>query len=152
MKKAYILLVLVISFWSCEYKIEANQQEEEQAETTEEIKVLPIGTVLLADSMPIPDALNKLQYSVKLVANEYTRQGTYDVVVRYGHNDATTQLTFPRGGTERIIPKMKEGSEPFSYIIGFNYGENDPKFYEYYLVKASSGKIEMNYLKAYSFK
>lgn len=102
--------------------------------------------------MKIPDPLNELYFTVKLVANEYTRQGTYDVNILYGYNDASTQITFPHGGTERIIPKMKKGTEPFSYIIGFNYGENDPVFYEYYLVKGGAGKIETKYLKAYSFK
>lgn len=112
----------------------------------------PPGTVFLADSMKIPDALNERYFTVKLVANEYTRQGTYDVNIVYGHNNAFTQITFPRGGTKHIIPQMKKGNEPFSFIIGFNYGEDDPTFYEYYWIKGAEEKIETKYLKAYSFQ
>jgi len=115
-------------------------------------KTLVPGTVILSDSMLIPDPLNKLYFSVKLVSNEFTTQGTYDVQMDYAHNTAAVQITFPRKGTQEIIPKMKKGTRPFSYIIGFNYGVDDPTFYDYYLIEANAGKIETRYLKAYSFK
>ena len=102
--------------------------------------------------MTVPDPLNKLYFSVKLVANKFTSQGTYDVQIDYAHHTITTQLTFPREGIQDILPRMKKGTKPFSYIIGFNYGREDSTFYEYYLIDASAGKIETRYLKAYSFK
>lgn len=150
MKPILLLFAITLSFFSCNPP--APQETAVDAPVPALAEPPPPGTVLLADSIKIPDPLNELYFTVKLVTNEYTRQGTYDVSILYGHNNATTQITFPHGGTERIIPKMKKGDEPFSYIIGFNYGEEDPAFYEYYRVKGASGKIETTYLKAYSFK
>lgn len=149
MKNMLLFLLLISGVIACKT---AEKKEAAAAVTEEQEAPLPPGSVLLADSIRIPDPLNELYYSVKLVANEHTHQGTYDVKVLYGHNNAETQITFPRGGTKKIVPRMQKGSEPFSFIIGFNYGEDDPTFYEYYLVKGAFGKIEMKYLKAYSFK
>lgn len=150
MKKIPLFLSILICLYACQTERAKEIPEDNVHE--EEIKPLPPGTVLLADSMRISDALNERYFCVKLVANEYTRRGTYDVQILYGENDAMTQITFPRGGTERIIPEMKKGEEPYSYIIGFRYGHKDPLFYEYYWVKGAEGKIETKYLKSYSFK
>lgn len=151
MKTFYAFLGLVLLFAACQQSA-SRESTQSPASQNVENTVPPVGTIILADSMRIPDALNKFYFSVQLVADEYTRQGTYDVMVHYGPADATTQITFPKGGTKKIIPKMKKGKSAFTYIIGFNYGEDDPTFYEYYEVKGSLGQIEMNYLKAYSFK
>src|SRR5688572_22069999 len=71
-------------------------------------RVLP-GEIVTADSMRIPDPLNVFYFSVKLVGNEHSATGSYDVVASYGHNDANTMITFPREGTEMIRPAMKKG-------------------------------------------
>ncbi|HTN45238.1 MAG TPA: hypothetical protein VL098_02755 [Flavipsychrobacter sp.] len=149
MKNTILLISFLAGFCACQTEPSKGTPE---VEVEEEVKPLVPGTVLLADSMRVPDALNERYFSVKLVANEYTRQGTYDVQIRYGENDAVTQITFPRGGTEKIIPVLKKGKEPYSYIIGFRYGNKDPLFYEYYWVQATKDKIETKYVKAYSFK
>jgi hypothetical protein len=109
------------------------------------------GTVLAADSMAIPDPLNELYFSVRILANEQSQNGIYDVVVRYGYNDAATQITLPRGADKPLRPALKKGSEPFTYIIGFYHGE-DPAFNDYFLVSAGKGQTEMRYIKTYSFR
>ena len=146
----HILAILTIALFLFSCKNEASQKTTE--ETPASYAPPPPGTILLADSIRIPDNLNERYFIVKLIANEYTGKGTYDVRIFYGHNDASTQITFPHGGTEPILPKMKKGNEPLSYIIGFYYGEEDTTFYEYYEVKGAEGKIETNYLSAYSFQ
>ena len=56
----------------------------------------------------------------------------------------------PAGG-EHLKPVIREGSKPYSYVVGFYYGK-DSAFYEYFLVVGGAKKIEMKYIKVYSFK
>jgi len=88
---------------------------------------------------------------VKIITNEYSFRGTYDIAVMYGHNDATEQITFPQGGDKKITPVIRKSVEPFSYVVGFHYGD-DRMFYDYYQVEANKGQIKMKYLLAYSFQ
>jgi len=108
------------------------------------------NTVVASDSMRLPDRLNELYYSVQVIATSESSKGVYEVLVTYGNNDASTQLTMPEAETP-IIPEVRRGNEPFSYIIGFHHG-TDTSFNDYYYIKAERGKTAMKYLKAYSFK
>ena len=102
------------------------------------------GVVVLSHSEKIPDPLNELYFSIKLVTNEYTHQGTYTLLVNYGHNKAENRISYPRGSAGKITPAMKKLNTPYSYDIGF-YFEGDTSFYSYYLVQAPGGNIEMKY-------
>jgi hypothetical protein len=109
------------------------------------------GTVVVADSMVIPDPLNELYFSVRVVANEQSQNGIYDVEVRYGYNDAATQISLPRGADKPLRPALKRSEQPFTYIIGFYHGD-DPTFYDYFRVSAGKGQTQMKYIKTYSFR
>ena len=108
------------------------------------------NTVVASDSIRIPDPLNELYYSIEVVATDKSNKGIYEVLVSYGNNDASTQLSMPEAD-EPIIPEVRRGAEPFTYIIGFHHG-TDTNFNDYYQVQASSGQTSMKYIKAYSFK
>lgn len=151
MKIVASFLLCVLGLLACEQSTKTTPASESET-VLQAFPTVSSGAVLLADSMPIPDPLNHFYFAVALVANEYSQQGTYDVQAHYGPAKALTQITFPQGGTKKIIPKLKKGREPFTYQIGFQYGADDTSFYAYYEVKGSKEKIEMNYLKAYSFK
>lgn len=110
----------------------------------------PAGTILAADSMKIRDPLNTFYFAVKIVSNKHSNYGSYDVVAHYGPNEAKSAFSFPKEG-RHIMPVLKKGKEPFTYIIGF-YWDNDPHFYDYYQVSARKGEIMMKYIKAYSFQ
>lgn len=106
---------------------------------------------MACDSMRVTnDPLNHFYFSVKVVANEASKYGTYTIKASYGPNDATSQFTMPKGG-EHFLPVIQKGTEPYTYIVGFHY-ENNKTFYDYYQVSAQRGQIAMKYLKAYSFK
>lgn len=105
------------------------------------------GTIIAADSMEIPDPLNRQYFAVSIVATEYSFRGTYAINAHYGPNDAASEITLPRS-TQKLTPALRAGDEPFSYIVGFKIDEDDT-FYDYFLVKAQKGQMEMKYLKAY---
>ncbi|HTM66848.1 MAG TPA: hypothetical protein VL093_11035 [Flavipsychrobacter sp.] len=108
------------------------------------------NTVVASDSMRIPDDLNKLYFSIEVIASPESDKGVYEVLVSYGHNDASGQVVMPEAD-ELIVPELRRDTAQFSYIIGFHYG-SDTSFKDYFLVKADRGRTEMRYLKAYSFK
>ena len=108
------------------------------------------NTVVASDSIRIPDALNELYFSIEVIATDQSANGVYEVLVAYGYNDASTQITMPEAD-QPIIPEVRKGKEPFSYIIGFRYGK-DTSFNDYFLVHAAKNQTVMKYLKAYSFK
>ena len=109
-----------------------------------------VNTVVASDSMPIPDELNELYFSVEVIATDKSANGTYEVLVSYGHNDASTQITMPEA-EHPITPEIRRGEEPATYILGFHYGA-DTSFNDYFLIKGGRRTIEMKYLKAYSFR
>lgn len=107
------------------------------------------NTVVASGSMRIPDALNELYYSIEVVATPQSTQGVYEVLVRYGHNDASTRITMPVS-EQPLIPVLRK-KPPNEYIIGFRL-PGDTAFKDYFQIRADRGKIGMKYLKAYSFK
>lgn len=148
MKKIITLLIVTSSILGC-----ATAPSNEQKATIEQAKKYtppPAGTIIAADSSKVPDELNDFYFAVSIKSTEYSSYGTYDVVAHYGYNDAQSAFTFPKGG-RAIMPVLKKSAKPFTYIIGFYWGD-DTSFYDYYEVSAERGKIKMKYLKAYSFQ
>lgn len=107
------------------------------------------GTVIASQSTPITnDPLNHFDFTVKLIASEYSNYGTYTVKAAWGPDTATEQFTMPKGGTH-LKPVLKKGTGAYSYVVGFYY---DNKFYDYYQIKGAKDNIEMKYISAYSFQ
>ncbi len=147
----YFLLILFVLFISS-CRNAAERKGAGGKEYADEKYIAPApGTVIAADSVIIPDPLNELYFSVKIITNEYSGKGTYDIVVLHGYRDAVTQITFPK--TDRYLqPVLKRVNED-EYVVGFHL-ENDTSFYDYYSVLYNTGSrdLEMKYLKAYSFE
>lgn len=117
----------------------------------EVVKTQPAGTLLAADSMRFTeDKLNNFYFAVKLKTTEYSSKGTYAVEASVGPKEAASKFTMPRGG-EEVVPVLKKGNEPFTYIIGFYYN-NSNTFYDYYMISADANTIQMKYTKAYAIK
>ncbi len=112
----------------------------------------PAGNTVAADSVKIADDPNNFTYKVTIKAGTNSAAyGVYDVIAEWGPNTAASQFTMPRGG-EKLKPIIKKGTAPYTYIIGFHYGNDKKTFYDYYQVSGNKGMIEAKYLKAYSFK
>jgi hypothetical protein len=109
------------------------------------------GTIVAADSMKVPDPLNEYYFSVKVLASSESDSGKYDLHVAYANNEARTSFALPKGGKETLLPAVRKGPEPFSYIVGFHKG-TDTAFHDYVLVEANKGQTKMKYLKAYFFE
>src|SRR4051812_4824610 len=90
------LLILLLALVSGCSGRSGNQGQPAASDNT--VSVPLSGTVVDADSMLIPDPLNKLYFSVRLVANDNSRKGSYNVIASYGYNDAHGQLTMPDAG------------------------------------------------------
>lgn len=143
----YFLLLAVTIFAGC---ANSNESDNSGGSNTGTYPVPKPNTVVASDSMRIPDALNELYYSIEVIATDRSNKGLYEVLVTYGHNDASGQLSMPEAD-KPIIPEVRRGSEPFTYIIGFHHGA-DTSFNDYFLVQAGRGQTSMKYIKAYSFK
>jgi hypothetical protein len=140
-----IYLLLPILLLGC------GQPESKKKEMPVEKSNAPAAnTVVAFDSMRIPDDLNKLYFSIEVIAGHESNRGVYEVLVNYGNNDASGQVVMPVA-EKLIIPEVRRDTQQFAYIIGFHYGA-DTSFKDYFLVKADRGRTEMRYLKAYSFK
>jgi hypothetical protein len=111
---------------------------------------LPKGSVIAADSVLIPDPLNELYFVVKILTNDQTGDGSYDVQANYGHNEAETQIEMP-DGDKLIRPVIRKSLQPFTYTIGFTYG-SDTSFNDYFEISSDRGQTRMRYIKSYSFK
>ncbi|MDR3681354.1 MAG: hypothetical protein P4L41_15415 [Flavipsychrobacter sp.] len=112
----------------------------------------PPGHIVAADSVKVKDDPNNFTYKVTVKTGDNTASyGVYDVVAEWGPNTAESQFTMPRGG-EKLKPLIKKGTEPYTYIIGFHYGDDKKTFYDYYQVTGTKGMVEAKYIKAYSFK
>ena len=107
------------------------------------------NTVVASDTVHIQDGTFDLYYSIEVIATGRSEQGVYEVLVHYGHNDASTEITMPPAPIP-LIPEVRRG-DPGTYIIGFRQGK-DSGFHDYFLVRAGHGRTEMKYLKAYSFQ
>jgi len=108
------------------------------------------GTIIATASRPVADdSLNKFTYSIKIIADSNIISGVYDVDADYGPNFAEGQFTMPKGG-EHLVPLIRKGSDPFTYVIGFKVA-GDTTFYDYFEVMSNHSTTKMQYLKTYTF-
>jgi hypothetical protein len=148
MKKTILVALSLLLLQAC-----GNQKNEALSSgSTDQYTPPAAGSVVAQSSMPvIEDKLNHFEFSVKIVTNANSMaKGSYNVETAYGYNTANGELTMPAGG-EHLKPVLKKGKEPYTYIIGFIYGD-DSTFHDYFLVSGGHRQIEMKYIKIYSFK
>lgn len=140
------LISLLLFFASCH-----QPEREDTASRSEQQQVRPApNTVVVSDRMRIADPLNELYFSVEVVTTAEQSKGVYEVLVTYGHNEASTRITMP-DADEPLLPKLRRGAAENTYIIGFTHGR-DTSFNDYFLIKGDNDKTEMKYIKAYSFR
>ncbi|MBS1776996.1 MAG: hypothetical protein JSS64_12025 [Bacteroidetes bacterium] len=108
--------------------------------------ILPESQLLITDSFRIPDQLNTQYFSVTITPKGDNNHGIYQVNVKYGNNDAATEITMPQSD---LLPILRQ-TYNHSFLIGFKTG--DTTFYPYFLITAERGQTEMKYIKAYSFQ
>lgn len=144
----FIPALAILALSSCDNA--AGSKTTEATETVAE-DIQP-GKLMAADSMDVnEDELNNSTFAVQVISTEHSgHYGVYKVAAHYGHNEATSEFTMPRGG-EQLKPVIKKSSQPYTYDIGFYYN-GEPDFYDYYEVSANRGEIKMKYKKAYSLK
>lgn len=145
MKKRYFLILPV--FISCSSLQEEKPLPPAEAENS---SVPAPNTVVASDRQRIPDPLNEQYCSVEVIATERSDKGVYEVLVSYGHNEASSAFTMP-DAEPPLIPEIRRDTIAFSYIIGFRHG-TDTSFHPYFLVRAKKNQTEMKYIKAYSFR
>ncbi len=139
MKRTLVISILVLAGCSAKNPVTQNN------------KPLPTGTIVAIDSMPVvEDELNHFYFSVAIKTNEQTSDGRYDVDIAYGPSTGVSAFKMPKG-CENVRPVMRQGTEPYTYIIGFKM-PNDTVFHEYYSVSGSRGRIEVKPIKGYTFK
>ncbi len=115
--------------------------------------VMP-GTVIDKMEMPVlkteEDKLNDFIFSIAVSADSQIDKGIYDVTVQYKAFSTTEKFTMPKG-IEQIIPEIRIGAKPYTYIIGFVM-DKDTTFNEYFEVSAADNNLKMQYIKAYTFQ
>ena len=122
-----------------------NQRKEYKAR-----KIPKPGTIVATAGMPVTDdPLNKFTFSIRVIADSNIASGVYDIDADYGPNFAEGQFAMPKGG-EYLVPLIRRGSAPYTYIIGFKL-PGDPIFYDYFEVSSNRSTTKMQYLKAYTF-
>lgn len=94
---------------------------------------------------PVADNLNKWKFSVKLFETNYTFK--YKVEMQYQEVTGADTITFPNLGYQPR-PVLKQGTDPYSCIIGFK--DNNGDFKPYKLVIAENDELSIKTLKHYS--
>lgn len=146
--KRFVLLATwaALALTACNDKPQS-KEEEPKDEKAEFVPAAP-GTVMAEGSMAVKEsAPNNFKFKVKVMANEYTKKGTYTIAVLYGPDSNASMFTMPRGAAH-ILPEMKK-AEGYKYIIGFTYMD---KFYDYYEVSFDAGpphRAKVSLIKAY---
>ena len=139
------IFIAAVAFSSCS----DSPKNSEQTPKDEKAEFVPAepNTVMVADSVEITESPNKFDLKVKVIANEYTKKGTYTIAVIYGPDSNASMFTMPKGAAH-LLPEMKRGGG-YNFIIGFTYMG---KFYEYYEVKFTYGNphtTKLSLIKAY---
>jgi hypothetical protein len=109
----------------------------------------PKGTLIASDSMRADDGLNEFWFSVKLLAGEDDKKGTYVVISSFGPVGGEGGFTMPKNG-EHLEPVLRRGEGTSNFVIGFRMSADDTIFYPYYGITRSRNALEMKYIKAYS--
>ncbi len=122
--------------------------------TVSKLKSVMPGTVIDKMEMPVlkteEDKLNHFIFSITVSADSQIEKGIYDVAVQYKTFSTIDKFTMPKG-IEQIIPEIRIGAKPYTYIIGFVM-DKDTTFNEYYEVSAADNNLKMQYIKAYTFQ
>lgn len=155
--KHWVYCLFVIGITACN----SPQQDEQkpQLEIAEVVKQ-PVGTVICADSiailpqdysdMALVTGSGRTEFIVRVKTTEHTHKGTYEIDATWGANANNMQFSMPRGA-EDAIPVLRRDIQPYSYIIGFYYGD-DTAFNDYYSIKGGKEGLNAKYVKAYLFK
>jgi hypothetical protein len=140
-----LLFITTIAFSACSEGRKSSEQTPKDAKA--EFVPADPGTVMASEAVEVTESPNKFKLKVKVMANEYTKKGTYTIAVIYGPDSNASMFTMPKGAAH-ILPEMKRG-EGYSFIIGFTYMG---KFYDYYEVKFKYGNphtTKLSLIKAY---
>ncbi len=143
LRNSTIFFLSVISFIRCEAPNKSISSTQRQFPK-------PGTVVAKAEKKIKEDTLNDSRFQIRVVADSAIENGVYDVDVDYGPNFASGQFTMPKGG-EHLVPVIKTGSSPYSFIIGFRLPD-DTTFYEYYEVTSNKQSTKMQYINTYSFE
>lgn len=108
----------------------------------------PPNTVMVEDSVKVPESPNNFAFKVKVIANEYTaKQGTYTIAMVYGPDSNASMFTMPKGAAH-LLPELKK-KDGYHFVIGFTYMG---KFYDYYDVQFTYGyphRTKVHMIQAY---
>jgi hypothetical protein len=155
--KLWLYCLLVIGVTACN---PPKQEGEKPLVTAAEVAKQPPGTVIAADSIAIlPQDYTDLKlvagsgkptFIVRVRTTEHMHKGAYSIDAIWGTNANEMQFSMPRGA-EDAIPILRRDTQPYSYIIGFYYG-NDTTFYDYYSIVGGKNGLGAKYVKAYLFQ
>lgn len=147
--KKYLQLLSLLVITACN-----SSEKKESANNITHFYAPEEGTVIAADSIPITeDTLNDFYYSIKLTSTFMSEDGSYRMNVAYGHNDAQSDIVYPKL-TGKVTPAVQlDKSIPYTYNIGF-YLDGSDEFKDYARVSARKGysgkqEIELKYIKTY---
>lgn len=141
----YLVLITMLALASCTDDIKSS-------EDIEHFYAPAAGTIVVADSMTVPDELNDFYFSVYITTTDLSEEGRYLLQASHGHNEAKSEIVYPKL-TQPLKPAIrKDETSEFSYIIGFTY--DDGTFNDYAKIFANrvpgvATRIELRYLKAY---
>lgn len=145
--KNHTLIVLTLLIAAC------SQPAEETASITH-FYAPEAGTIVAADSFRIAeDSLNNFYYAVTITSTDSSNKGYYLLDAHWGVNEAQSDFIYPTL-QEEIIPAIeRDRSQPYTYILGFKYRNNDT-FHDYAALTATKvsplkSQIELKYIKSY---
>lgn len=93
----------------------------------------------------VPDELNEWYFLVRLY--ETSNTFSYKLKLQYQELRAEDNLTVPNLGIEPVL-KLKQGSNPYTCIIGFL--DKEGLFHEFKQVTAKNGKVKITTIGHYA--
>jgi hypothetical protein len=152
MKKIILILSLCYTAIACNNTngntkvttVDSTEKSDAVPEIPEKRSTVNAKPVMVFEK-PVADNLNKWKFSVKLYETDYTFK--YKVDMQYQEVTGTDTITFPNLG---YVPRpvLKQGTDPYSCIIGFK--DNNGDFKPYKLVIAENDELSIKTLKHYS--
>lgn len=124
--------------------MDSTAKDEVVAEIPEKRATVDAKPVMIFEK-PVADNLNKWKFSVKLYETDYTFK--YKVDMQYQEVTGSDTISFPNLGYAPR-PVLKQGTDPYSCIIGFK--DNNGDFKPYKLVIAENDELSIKTLKHYS--
>lgn len=146
--RRWLWLVLFFSSASC------NSSKLNEAQRDAGWQLPAAGAIVAADSIEVAEKLLKgLYFSVYLKVPESTGGyglRHYELEAKYGHGEAFSEITMPRGG-ENLQPLIRR-KDAHHFLIGFIPGKafgGDTSFHEYYQVTGNMQGISIEPLKSF---